>query len=240
MSAPPHTDRAPEGAPPTAPETRSTSRRPAHVGTPLTGAVPNRELHRRAQRERRLAAVPKPIRYTPHTGRAPQGGPPMAPEGSHGVPPAYFGTPLTRIVPRKEPHLWHQWATSHGFPMLIKAHASRRSRSTGSSTYGAVGVLPRGAPRSRGSRPKRSSARRCALLRRSPLSALPRGAQYVKRWPRSALHAAAQGCALLEASAGPLGGLSGGLSGACGGLLAASWRRPGGSWGAWWEPSTPR
>ena len=103
-----HTDRAPQGAPATAPE-------------------------------RMLAAVPTSIRYTPSVhpshGSSPIGRSTDGPRGFAWRPPTYFGTPLTRIVPRKGLHLWHQWQTSHGFPTLISANASRLSRSTRSSAY---------------------------------------------------------------------------------------------------------
>eukprot|EP00959_Pyramimonas_sp_CCMP1952_P383477 8035683-Pyramimonas_sp.AAC.1 len=82
-------------------------------------------------------------------------------------PPAYFGKSLARAVPG-------------GGPLA----ASKGVFARGHPNYSACP--------SRGSRPTRSSIR-TRVLRSSHLSALPRGAQCMKRDPRPALHMTAQG-----------------------------------------------
>ena len=137
-------ERAPQGAPPTAPETRFASRRPTQVSTPLTRIVPHRELHLRRHEEgshgvlppisahpshrsrstgsstdgprRRVRmAPPRTCRHTPDEDRAPQGAPPIAPMGNFAWrPDPHFGARLTRIALHREHHPRPQWARSRG------------------------------------------------------------------------------------------------------------------------------
>ena len=97
----PDTDRAPQGAPPTAPERRSRGVPPPISAHPSPGSRSIGSSTDGLKRRGRMASL-RIFRHTPDADRAPQGAPPMAPT-----------------------------ATSHGVPTPISAHASRGSCSSG-------------------------------------------------------------------------------------------------------------
>ena len=87
------------------------------------------------------------FRHTPHTFRAPQGAPPMAPSGAPTWRPRpHFGTPVARLVPPRELHLWPQRVRPHGAPAPM-SHTAHVSCHPGTSTDGPSGCVRMASPR---------------------------------------------------------------------------------------------